>query len=884
MSQLKLVIIYVLALTVYIPLQYTDSYAATGTLDKAKQTAYWRLIGKHKSSAKIENYHDKQINASAIRFTGVATLTGTGGLKGKLSGKNLQRAVTPGLASWYMNMENDFQINFSVDTNLGKRQLSYTSTKRQLPRDNQRIFNLTLEPVPGRWSKVTRNLQLDLQQAEPGNSIRAINFMLIKGSGAISGFSLRTLPVSNRLTHHHSQQTGNHGNNRPATSQTAVLAGREPEIAAALPGGNRRSIRLNTPPGQEFEMSIDGHLTELAWHSAPVANDFRINEDRVRTSNATEVRVLADKNNLYFGFRMFDSRPELIKAIKTLRDGGLGTDDAISVIIDTYRDHNTAATYSINAIGTQNDQLSGGSADKIQWKGDWKGFARKTKYGWSAEMAIPFDNLKFNNDSDTFGLNFTRYQHRTAQSSHWVKPSTDKNRDPLGLISGLSLPQSKNQRNWTLMPYVVAAKNTADRDGELQNQSFYGGLTARYQPTSNLTGLIEVLPDFSQIESQISDIDFSYNEKEITDNRTFFQDGAAYFKSNSEYFYSPRIPDFNGGVKTYMNDGNNAVGALLVNSPDGRSDMAARYRRQFSANSGITLTTSANRSEGELGYLIAGGFDKRFRSGFIVDINTATSKDNSTKQSGGTTNLLLGFGRDQWEAGVKLDHYDVSFAPRNGLVKSDLPGTQATEFYASYYQEQHGLLKQVNTDISLTHRRSLDGQDQNKGLYLASGFDLFEKTRLQLAYNSYQYRPVADTPGTFSTVVNDDSYWSVNLDFNIYSDRVGYGAFLADGILGGGDYNYRSGYIWFNPSHNTNLKISVEDLESFGQFRQATVSAGWDISTTDGIVARYNAGEGYHQSRLAYRRKVSSGMDIFVSGLKDSGNDAEITGKFVWTF
>lgn len=891
MLQRKSINIFILILSACIPLQSTIAVSplVNPLLNGAGQSTNWKLIGNKQSTAKLSASYDERLKTTIIHIDGMASLTGKGGIEGTLKNYRNSESAMSRQATWHMNMENDFQINFSVDTRLGRRQLSYTKSDLNPLHVTDHIFHFKIETQEDDWTQITRNLGHDLDTAEPGNSINAVRFAVIKGKGAITSINLKAKPASRAFARavvpgSDSQPKELPENKITASTDQSTSVGTEPAIAAALPGGNRRSIRLISDPSPRLDLSIDGYLTEAEWHSAPVANDFRINDNRVRANDPTEVRVLADKKHLYFGFRLFDSRPNLIKAIKTLRDGGLGTDDAISVSIDTYRDYNTAATYSINAIGTQHDQLSGGSVDKIQWKGDWKGAAKKTDYGWSAEIAIPFDILKFNPKTEAFGINFSRYQHHTAQTSHWVKPSTAKQRDPLGLLSGLTLPTSQRKRTWTWMPYLVAASNTFDRDGDRQDQSLHGGLTARYEPTRNMTGLVEIFPDFSQVESQISDIDFSYNEKEVTDSRPFFQDGEAYFNTNSEYFYSPRIPDFNTGVKTYSNDGSNAVGAMLVNSPDGRSDMAARYRRQLAGNSGLTLTTTANRTDGELGYLVAAGFDKRFRSGIIFDINTARNTDRATDISGNSANVLLGFGRDEWEIGVKMDRYDVGFAPRTGLVNGDLPGTRATELYASWYDEKRGVLKQINTDASLIRRQTLDGEDQNEGLYLSTGFEVFGNTRLQVAYNSYRYRPVSDIPGTFSATVNDDSFWTANMDFNIYSDRVGYGAFLADGILGGGDYNYRSAYVWFNPTHNTNLQISIEDLESFGRFKQTTISAGWDISRTDGLVARYNAGEGYHQSRLAYRRKVSSGMDVFVSALKNSGSDPEITGKFVWTF
>ena len=93
-----------------------------------------------------------------------------------------------------------------------------------------------------------------------------------------------------------------------------------------------------------------------------------------------------------------------------------------------------------------------------------------------------------------------------------------------------------------------------------------------------------------------------------------------------------------------------------------------------------------------------------------------------------------------------------------------------------------------------------------------------------------------------------------------------------------------SAYVWFNPTNSTNLKISTEDLTSFGRFKQTTVSGGWDFSSNDGVIARLSKGDSFEQLRLAYRRKVSSGIDVFLSFQKQTEVKDEYTGKFVWTF
>lgn len=800
------------------------------------------------------------------------------------------------IANWRMNLSSDFQLSFMLQTELGRRQITYTSSNKNTIEPKKSIFSFGLGSFAstGKWVSITRNLANDLKQVEPANRITAITFVFIKGRGEVANFNLNALKIrapseAPAPTTFASRTPQTPEASLTTTADISALESEEPELAAALPGrgGARRVLNLRSASAKKKQpLTIDGAITEAAWQSAEVADDFRVSEKRIFPSSKTEVKVLSDDENLYFAFKCFDDNPDLVTAIKTLRDGGLGTDDAVSVIIDSYKNHNTAAIYSLNARGTKDDQLPGSGNKKIQWKGDWRGAAKITGYGWSAEIAIPFNILKFSPDAESFGINFSRHQHRTLETSHWVKPTTDKQNYPLGFLAGFILPQAKTGRIWTMMPYVVAGKNTLNRDGEVKENSLHGGVTLRYEPLNNLTGLMEILPDFSQVESQISDIDFSYNEKEIDDTRTFFQEGSSNFEPDSEYFYSPRIPDFDVGVKTFMQNESNVLGILATGTEDGRQDFHARYRRNLPANAGLTLTAVHGNQDDTNASLLAAGIDKKYNSGIFFDLKGAWAQNEANESAAVSQSgkLLFGLSKNLWEVGVNSDYYAADYNPPTTFLKSDLPGTRSNGVYASIYKEGHGAIKEINGNVTYTNRNTLDGEEQNDGFYLSTDFEVLGKARLQLAYSDYDYRPLGGTPGVFANFTNNDKYLSTNLDFNIYSARFGYGGFAAEGELGGGDYRYLSGYIWFNPTTSTSLKVATEDLTSFGRFKQTTFSGGWDFSKNDGLLARLSKGEAYEQLRLAYRRKVISGMDVFLSFQKQNGVKDEYTGKFVWTF
>ena len=126
---------------------------------------------------------------------------------------------------------------------------------------------------------------------------------------------------------------------------------------------------------------------------------------------------------------------------------------------------------------------------------------------------------------------------------------------------------------------------------KLATSCFSTGVDIRYEPRPNITGVVSLYPDFSQLESQVTNIDFSYTEKYRADPRPFFQEGSAYFGSDRTFFYSNRLPDFYAGAKGFAQwgmDGESSsqsgglkVGGLVTSAPDDRWDGVLRLVREL---------------------------------------------------------------------------------------------------------------------------------------------------------------------------------------------------------------------------------------------------------------------------------------------------------------
>lgn len=633
---------------------------------------------------------------------------------------------------------------------------------------------------------------------------------------------------------------------------------------------------------------IDGILDEAVWSNAGVAKNFWVIEQQRWPTEKTEVMILADSRNLYFAFRCYDKYSELISSLETRRDAGLGQDDQILVELDTFHNHRDISKYSVNSLGTQHDVIATGRARNLAWKGDWKAVARVTEYGWVVEIEIPFSILNFNPADKTFGVNFKRYHNRTDEWSSWANLTLQYKKEEMGHLTGLQLPKKSERQPWTLMPYILGGRNIPDRNNRMQEELLTGGLDVRYEPQANRTWMVSFNPDFSQIESQVTSIDFDYNEKSLDEARPFFQEGASYFAEDNTYFYSRRIPDFDYGTKYFSQEGRSQLGALWTSSPLDRKDYVLRLAHDLdidSTNNASLMLVGTQRQDLE-NHLIVGQFNRNNDKGFSYNLELAGSKNTDAVGIGAAQILEAGQAWDFINIGSTLDHYDVDFSPANGLVKQDKLDTEGVGVNIGYYRDfSEGLARIISGEMGWNGRNtSEEGLTQTRQVYAGGSIELRQQVQMGLYYSEELYRPVKDLPGNWSSTLNEDYYWNINVDFNTRSSRLGYGASHSWGFLGGGDYAYTTLYIWANPTNTTSLNVTTERTDYFGVSDQTVITATWDITPQSGVATRYIVADDNNYFRVAYRLSSRHGLDTFVVYDDEPDTPEKISVKLVYSF
>lgn len=442
------------------------------------------------------------------------------------------------------------------------------------------------------------------------------------------------------------------------------------------------------------------------------------------------------------------------------------------------------------------------------------------------------------------------------------------------------------------MPYVLTGRNIPDKEDDVHDYLGTAGMDIRYEPMRNVTAVASLNPDFSQLESQVTNIDFSDNEKLVNDPRPFFQEGAAYFghKDNDElYFYTNRVPDFDVGAKYFAQNGKLQSGALLAQAPEGRWDTVARGTYEVDATNNLTTMLVATDRTDLSNQLFMARFDGRQPSGLNYRIDagfTDTDTDEIEIGRGGEIQGDLGWSGDYWWVSSSADYFDKGFFPANGIQDSDTVGTKGVDLSTGYYRTGVGrFLRELDFSVSWNNRDTTDGLKQRRNWIVGGSAETVQQIRAGLFYSEGDYRPVAGNKrGEYVDFLRHDHFWTGTLDFNTRSNSMNYGLSVSDGFLGGDDYRYIYGYVSVRPTVRTTLNLTSERLDNFGRFNQTILSGNWDITYNDGVSFRYIDSDDGKYKRLAYRRTVREGIDIFAVYNEDLENKEEYSVKLLWTF
>jgi hypothetical protein len=322
-------------------------------------------------------------------------------------------------------------------------------------------------------------------------------------------------------------------------------------LVVPLNGEAQERKRAHATRVAEGAIRLDGSLDEPAWSTGRPIVDFVQREpvEGAAPFDPTEVRIVYDDEAIYVGARMASSGG--VRAPLGRRDEAEQAEHLL-VSLDTYLDRRTASTFGVTAAGVRLDSYS--ASDEFE-RGDdgfspvWGARVLRGPAGWTAEMRIPFSQLRFNDRSpQVWGLNIERRVPVRNERVFWaLVPRTDTKWASLfGDLHGID--GIRPRRRLELLPYIAGASHViGDRDradpfSSAANVDGRTGLDLKMGLGSNLTLEATVNPDFGQVEADPAEVNLSALETFFDERRPFFLEGADLLTGYpNNFFYSRRI-------------------------------------------------------------------------------------------------------------------------------------------------------------------------------------------------------------------------------------------------------------------------------------------------------------------------------------------------------
>ncbi len=408
---------------------------------------------------------------------------------------------------------------------------------------------------------------------------------------------------------------------------------------------------------------IDGLLDEAGWDIVEWDGDFieRRPDENTQPDHDTKFKIVYDEKFLYVGIRAYDSDPDKIEMRLSRRDGFQG--DWVGIFIDSYHDKRSSFGFITTAAGVKADFFSSenGNNEDESWNPIWYTKTNVDEEGWTAEMKIPFSQLKFGKAKEqVWGIQVDRQYFRGAERYAWqrIKQDTPGFVSEFGLLDGLIdlVPQKQLE----IQPYTVAKLETFEpeagnpfRDGN--DSQITGGLDAKIGITNDLTLDLTVNPDFGQVEADPSAIALDGFQIFFREQRPFFVENKNIFDyrvSQSEagntfgfdnVFYSRRIgrspqgfPDTEDNEYVEQPENTAILGAAKFSGKT-KNGWSIGVLESVTAKKYATIDNNGDRRKEVVEPLtnyFVGRVQKDFndRNTFVGGIFTATNRDQLTPE------------------------------------------------------------------------------------------------------------------------------------------------------------------------------------------------------------------------------------------------------------
>ncbi|HET8713158.1 MAG TPA: DUF5916 domain-containing protein [Gemmatimonadales bacterium] len=333
-----------------------------------------------------------------------------------------------------------------------------------------------------------------------------------------------------------------------ALAQDGAAQSRDP--VAPAPAKQLRAVRLQGTGGS---IQLDGRLDDAVWSGAVWIKDFiqKIPNEGAPPSDTMQLAIFYDDDALYVGARMYSRDPSRIQAPLSRRDN-TSQADHLWVSFDSYHDRRTAYSFGVTASGVRMDWYHATDSEfdlHMGFDPVWDAKANIDALGWTAEMRIPFSQLRFNDTPvQVWGFNADHWNPATSEDVFWIPVPKDRNGWSSFMGELVGIEGIKPSRRLEVMPYgavdsrVLGEVDAADPFNDKANFSGRVGADLKMGLGPNITLDATVNPDFGQVEADPAIVNLSGFEFFFDERRPFFTEGSRLLQgSGPSYYYSRRI-------------------------------------------------------------------------------------------------------------------------------------------------------------------------------------------------------------------------------------------------------------------------------------------------------------------------------------------------------
>ena len=309
-------------------------------------------------------------------------------------------------------------------------------------------------------------------------------------------------------------------------------------------GATVRAVRLAEP------LQLDGVLDEPIYARVEPFGGFiqQAPDEGAPATEGTDNWIFFDDESIYVGALVYESVPEADWVANEMQRDSfrLINNDGYLVVFDTFYDRRNGFAFRVNPIGGFSDQqVTDEGNPNSDWNPVWDVRTGRFDGGWTVEMEIPFQSLRFRPGPDqVWGIQVGRDIRSNYEEAYLtaVPISAGPGQFRLsvaGTLVGLEVPA--DSRTFEIKPYAIGSLNTdrtvvppISNDGDAS-----GGVDVKYGLTENLTADFTYNTDFAQVEVDEQQIN-------LTRFSLFFPEKREFFLESQGIFDFGRVAGFGG--------------------------------------------------------------------------------------------------------------------------------------------------------------------------------------------------------------------------------------------------------------------------------------------------------------------------------------------------